>query len=116
MQIKNAENLNPLKLQQEVDKGGKLVHFEWTVSLIIVTFRRRSQATLIRAGEQAAAKSFPYTLISLLFGWWGFPRGPRETIRSIRTNLRGGIDVTDEVTAVMAGYMLYEEVNARKDL
>lgn len=115
MQIKNAENLNPLKLQQEVDKGGKLVHFEWTVSLIVVTFRRRSQATLIRAGENAAANSFPYTLLSLLFGWWGFPWGPRETIRSVRTNLHGGIDVTDEVMAVMAGYMLYEEVNARKD-
>ncbi|MDF2380389.1 hypothetical protein JMG10_02845 [Nostoc ellipsosporum NOK] len=102
-------------MQQEVDKGGKLVHFEWTVSLLFVTFRRRSQATLIRAGENAASKSLPYTLISLLFGWWGFPWGPRDTIRSIRTNLRGGSEVTDEVMAVMAGYMLYEEVNARKE-
>ncbi|MEM7233087.1 MAG: hypothetical protein AAF517_12975, partial [Planctomycetota bacterium] len=37
-----------------------------------------------------------YSVVSVLFGWWGF-RGPTSTWRSLRRNLRGGRDITDDV-------------------
>ncbi len=32
----------------------------------------------------------PYSLLSLLFGWWGIPWGPIYTVQSIIQNFRGG--------------------------
>ena len=40
---------------------------------------------------------------------WGFPFGPKYTLESIRTNMKGGKDVTDEVMATVAGHILFKE-------
>lgn len=34
----------------------------------------------VQKGENAVAKGIPYTLISLIFGWWGFAWGPICTV------------------------------------
>jgi hypothetical protein len=62
---------------------------------------RGSSIYFIRAGHSAAGKALGYSLISLLFGWWGIPWGPIWTIATIVTNCRGGRDVTGELLASM---------------
>jgi hypothetical protein len=114
MKIKNIEGLSALHLEQEVDKGGKFVYYAFTVSLIIVTFKQTSGVYLVRAGEHGIPRAFLFTLISLILGWWGIPWGPKHTLESIRTNLQGGKDVTDEVMAVVTGYVLFEETQKKK--
>jgi len=109
MKIKNINGLSADNLQNEVNLGGKFIYFVFTISLIVVTFKRTSGVYLIRAGENVVAKGFPFTLISFLFGWWGIPWGPKHTLESIRTNFEGGKDVTDEVMSVVVGYVLFEE-------
>jgi len=111
MKMKGTEGLSAADMQLEVDKGARFVHFAWTVSLLLFTLKRSSDVYFIRAGENAVAKSLPYTIITVLLGWWGFPWGPKYTIDSLRTNIRGGREVTDEVMSVIAGYMQYEEAN-----
>lgn len=44
-----------------------------------------------------AKHSIGYTLLTLLFGWWGIPWGAIYTIDSIYTNHTGGKDVTKEI-------------------
>jgi len=39
----------------------------------------------------------PWTLLSLIAGWWGIPWGLIFTSQSLYINLRGGNDVTNEV-------------------
>ena len=39
-----------------------------------------------------------YTLVSLVFGWWGFPFGLIYTPMALITNLSGGRDVTALIT------------------
>jgi len=114
MRIKNIDGLSADDLQREVDNGGKFVYYPFTVSFIIVTFNRTSGVYLVRAGENAVLKGFPFTLLSLVFGWWGIPSGPKHALESIRTNLKGGKNVTDEVMAVVAGYVLFEEAQKKK--
>jgi hypothetical protein len=114
MKIKNIEGLSATDLQQQVSDGGKVVYFAYTVSLIIVTFRDTSGVYLIRSGENTAGKSFLFTIVSFLIGWWGVPWGPKYTMQAIRTNLKGGKDVTDEVMDVINGYLLFEETNNEK--
>jgi hypothetical protein len=109
MKIKNITGLTAADLQQQVSNGGQFVYFSYTISLVVVTFRDTSGVYLIRSGENTAGKSFLFTIVSLLTGWWGIPWGPKFTIQAIRTNLRGGKDVTDEVMDVVNGYLLFEE-------
>jgi hypothetical protein len=83
------------------------------VSLLFITFKRSTDVYLVRSEENGIIKSLPYAMISAFLGWWGIPYGPRCTLESIRTNLRGGKDVTDDVMATVAGFMLYEETQRR---
>ncbi len=114
MKIKNIDGLSAADLQQEVSKGGRFVFYRITVSFFVVTFKRNSGVYLIRANEDAARKGTPFTLLSAFFGWWGLPCGPKHTIVAIRENRAGGADVTDEVMATVAGYILFEKAEAAK--
>lgn len=114
MRIKNIDGLSANDLQEEVNEGARFVYYAWTVSVIIFTFKRASGVYLVHPGENWISKGFIFTLISFLFGWWGIPAGPKHTIESIRTNMNGGKDVTDEVMAVVTGYALFEQNKGRK--
>lgn len=101
MKINGVEGLSPEELALELQRGGRFVIFHYTISILVLTFRRGSDIYFVRAGESAAAKGIPYTLLSLLAGWWGIPWGPIYTIGSVFTNLGGGKDVTREVAAAL---------------
>jgi hypothetical protein len=114
MKIRNIEGMSAEDLQCEEKKGGRFIYFPYTISLIILTFKRTSGVYLIKNNESVTAKGLPFIILSAIFGWWGFPFGPRYTIESIRTNLNGGKDVTDEVMATVAGHLLFQEVEKKK--
>lgn len=114
MKIKNIESLSAESLQDEVKRGGKFVYYAFTISLIVLTFKRTSGVYLVKGNESAANKGLPFTLLSTLFGWWGIPFGPKYTLDSIRTNMKGGKDVTDEVMATVAGHILFQEAERQK--
>jgi hypothetical protein len=99
--IKNVEGLTVEQVKQEVAAGGKFVVYQYAVSIIFMTFKRPSDIYFIRAGESSFGKSIPFTLITLLFGWWGFPWGPIYSFMALGTNFSGGKDVTAEVLMQM---------------
>mgnify|MGYP003529862086 CR=1 FL=1 len=114
MRIKNIDGLTTDSLENEVKKGGKFIYFHYTLSLIVITYRRTSGVYFLRAGENSVAKGIPFTMLSFLFGWWAIPFGPKYTFQSIRTNFGGGKDVTDEVMATVAGHKLFRETQMQK--
>jgi hypothetical protein len=114
MKIKNIEGMSAADLQNESEKGGRFVYYAFTISLLVVTFKKTSGVYLIRAKESAVSKGVPYTLLSFILGWWGFPFGPKYTIESIRTNINGGKDVSDEVMQTVAGHLLFQEAEVSK--
>lgn len=89
-------------LQMELQKGGKFVMYQYCISLLVITFRRSSNIYFLRSEDNAIVRGLPFTLLSLVLGWWGIPWGPIYTITSIWTNFKGGKDVTQEVLASMA--------------
>jgi len=99
MAVKGIEGMSNEQLDLELNKGGKFVIFQYTISILIMTFRRSSDIHFIRYGESAFVKSLPYNLLTFFFGWWGIPWGPIYSIGSFVTNLGGGKDVTNEVIA-----------------
>ena len=103
--IVGVEGLTNEMVQEELQRGAKFVVFPYCISILIMTFRRSSDIYFIRSGQSAFAKAWPFALISLFFGWWGFPWGLIWTPIALFQTLFGGKDVTGEVLGAiqMAG-------------
>jgi hypothetical protein len=86
------------QIADELRRGGKFVVFQYCVSVLVVTVVQTTQIYFVRAGQSAAAYSARFTLLSLLFGWWGLPWGLIRTLQVLFTNAQG-IDVTQQVLA-----------------
>ena len=99
MKIKNLEGLTTDQINRELEQGAKFVIFQYTISIIVMTFRRSSDIYFIKAGENATIKGLGYTFLTFLVGWWGIPWGPIYSIGSIANNLSGGKNITNEVLA-----------------
>ena len=57
--------------------------------------RKDAPAKLDKGWDEAVAKGWTYTLLSLVAGWWGFPWGFIYTPMAVATNLGGGRNVTE---------------------
>lgn len=99
--INGIENMSGMELSLELQKGGRFVVYEYTISLVVITFFRSSNVTFVKADENKVVKGIGYTLLTLVLGWWGIPWGPIRSIQSLVTNFKGGKDVTDRVVAAM---------------
>jgi hypothetical protein len=95
--IKNLGGLSIEEIQEELLNGARFVVFEYCISLILVTFKRRSSIYFIPAGVSPWRKSIGFTLITILLGWWGIPWGPIYTVKALYINLRGGLDLTEDL-------------------
>jgi hypothetical protein len=100
-QISGAENMSVNELRDALALGGRIVIFQYCISVLVLSFRRASPITFIPPGQSAIGKGTPYSLISLFVGWWGIPWGPIWTISTLITNLGGGKDLTREMMAAL---------------
>jgi len=101
MAIQGIGNMSPDQLKFELQRGAKLVRYQYCISLLVITFRRSSEVYYIPAGESAFGKGLPFTLLTLVMGWWGIPWGPIFSVQSLITNFKGGKDLTPEISAAM---------------
>ena len=90
------------QLQQEIQQGAKFVMYQYCISLLVVTFKRWSKIYFISHDQNAMVKGLPFTLLTLVLGWWGLPWGPIYTIQTLWINLRGGKDLTKDIASSMA--------------
>jgi hypothetical protein len=95
------ENRSWDELEHQLAAGGRFVQFEFCISLLLMTLRRPSGVYWLAPGELGLWRGMPFTLISLVLGWWGLPWGIIYTPLVLLTNLSGGRDVTPEVRAWM---------------
>jgi hypothetical protein len=97
MAIKGVDGMSPEQIRFEIQRGARFVIFQYCISAVIITFRRPSDIYLIRGEESALSKGLPFTLLTVLLGWWGIPWGPIFSVQSLITNFRGGKNVTTEI-------------------
>jgi hypothetical protein len=83
IKIKGMEGLSQSEIDFELQRGAKFVLFQYCISVVVLTFRRPTDIYFVRSGESAVGKGLPFTLVSLVSGWWGIPWGPIYTIQSI---------------------------------
>jgi hypothetical protein len=87
--IRGIEGMKHGELDFEVVRGGKFVLLQYCISVMVMTFRRPSDIYFLRQGENAAARGLPFTLLSLVAGWWGIPWGPIYTVQCVYNNSAG---------------------------
>jgi hypothetical protein len=100
--IQGLQGVTTQQLNLELGQGGRFVVFQYAISVIILTFKRESSVVYIPPGRNAIMAGLPYTLLTLVLGWWGFPWGPIQSIWALVVNLGGGRDVTAEVMAALS--------------
>jgi hypothetical protein len=101
--IVGIEGLTNDQINFELQRGAKFVFYQYCISVIVMAFRRSSDIYFIKEGESRLSKGLPWTLLSVLAGWWGIPWGPIFTVQALITNFRGGKDVTDQLLTKMRG-------------
>lgn len=99
MKIVGIEGMSTDQLKFEIQRGAKLVVYQYAISVLVMSFRRASSIHYIPAGQSAVSKGLPWIMLTLLAGWWGIPWGPIFSIQSLITNFKGGKDVTAEIMA-----------------
>jgi hypothetical protein len=101
MRIHGIDGVSSERLEEELAAGGRFVFYEFCISLLIVSLRRPSAVIYLRPGNKGLVQGLPYTLLSLLLGWWGLPWGLIYTPLAIVTNFAGGCDITAQVRRQM---------------
>lgn len=89
VEIGNGEVWTLDKLKNDIEAGGRFVHFYYTISIIFLSFKRPSNVFYLKSNEKAITKSWPYLLICIVLGWWGIPWGIYYTIQSIIKTFSG---------------------------
>lgn len=101
-EIPGVEWMSQAEIRMQVQAGGKFVSFEYCLSFFFRTAKRSSKIYFIKPNDNDFAKKIGYSAISMLLGWLS----PLKSVQTIRTNLAGGRNVTQEVLA------LYDNPNA----
>ena len=81
----------------------RLVFYEYCISLIFVSLRRPSALVRLRPGQWGWLRGLPYTILSLVLGWWCLPWGLIYTPLTLWTNLSGGRRITKEEQQYWSG-------------
>jgi hypothetical protein len=87
---------DPVREVIRPDDGSRLVFYEYCISLIFITLRRPSRVVRLPPGSKGLWQGLPYTIISLLCGWWGLPWGLICTPMTLWTNLTGGREISSQ--------------------
>jgi len=95
--IKGISGMGPGEVVFELNKGGRFVVYRYCFSAVFITVMQSTDVYFIRSNQSRLSKGVPWTLLTLVVGWWGIPWGPIRTIQSIWINLHGGADHTAEV-------------------
>ncbi len=98
---RGAERLSPHELQDRIAAGDRCVRFEVCLSFLLGTVRHQSAVYLTTSWEKRYLRGLGYCVPCLMFGPWGVPWGLLWTPQAVWVNLTGGVDVTDEVVAVL---------------
>lgn len=99
--IRGIAGMSPEQISFEINRGGRFVFYRYCFSAFVVTVMNGTDIYFVRADQSRVGKGLPWTLMTLLVGWWGIPWGPIRTIQSVWENLHGGEDVTVNIANAM---------------
>ena len=113
MKIVGLDGLSDAQIRDDLANGARFVVYFYCVSILLMTFKQPSSVYFIRPGQSAAARGLGFTLLSLVLGWWGIPWGPIYSIQCLVTNMKGGQDVTAEMSRALGVPVVARAIHPR---
>lgn len=101
--VSGTEGMTLQQIEDDVLRGGRFRVLRWNFSVIIMSFQRSAGLRYIRSTDGPGLYAWPWTLLSMVVGWWGIPWGIFFTIGTLYTNCMGGKDVTADLLASVVG-------------
>lgn len=101
LDIRGIDKFSLAEVEEALRLGARFVHFEYCVSLVVLTWRVPTNIYLLWPHQRGVVRGLPYLLLTLALGWWGLPWGLWLTPQVLFLNLSGGRDVTAEVVAFL---------------
>lgn len=90
-------NVSEKEFRARLAAGERFVVFLFAVSVVVYSFRHPTKVVVLRNRSQAIRRGLPWTLLTLVLGWWSIPSGPIYTIQALAANIGGGVDVSAEI-------------------
>jgi len=100
-QIKGIAGMTLGEIAFQLNRCGKFVVYRYCYSVVALTVMESTAVYLIRSDESRIIRGLPWTLLTLVAGWWGIPWGPIRTVQSLWINLHGGTNVTAQIAATL---------------
>ncbi|HVK38166.1 MAG TPA: hypothetical protein VNA88_06525 [Candidatus Kapabacteria bacterium] len=91
--LANVEGLGLEGVDAALVQGARFVVFEYALSFGVMTWSSPSSAWLVRDEADARRVARRFTIPTAVLGWWCLPHGPEKTLRALRINRDGGVDV-----------------------
>lgn len=93
--LRNIEGLSIQSIESRVDNGYRFVVYSYSVSLILANISHISPAYFLKE-EEVKKHTLKYNMLSSILGWWSL-QGIPNTLKSLKTNMKGGLDVTEDI-------------------
>lgn len=90
-------NVSEKEFRARLAAGERFVVYLFAVSVVVYSFRHPTKVTVSRNRSNAVLKGLPWSLLTLMLGWWSIPSGPIYTIQCLVANTRGGVDVSANI-------------------
>lgn len=97
LDLHGFSNTTEQAFRARLEAGERFVVYHYAISVVFYSFRHPTKVHSLRSRSHAVLKGLPWTLLTLLLGWWAFPSGPLFTIQCLFINLRGGEDVSGDI-------------------
>ena len=98
VKLGNYKSYSYQDLLKESHSGGRFVVYQWIIPLpLFAPVKRLSRVYFIDSSSSKSKYASKYNMLNLLLGWWGLPFGPIYLVKSIILNMKGGIDVTEDL-------------------
>ncbi len=102
MRIQISDDIKTDDINGLIKAGAKFIAYQYIISVpLFPPTKRFSKLYFITQNEKTSKYSLKYNLLCIFLGLWGLPFGPPSMIRTIISNLRGGLDLTDDVLVNM---------------
>jgi len=97
LDLHGFSNTTEKEFLAQIQAGKRFVVYHYAMSVVFYSFQHATKIHVVESRGMAVVKGLPWTLLTLLLGWWAIPFGPIYTLISVYWNFSGGTDVSGEI-------------------
>jgi hypothetical protein len=66
--LREQQHLPNEQVNEEIDRGGRFVMYQYCISILVMTFKRGSNIYFVKAGDGSIGRELGFSLLTFLLG------------------------------------------------